>query len=75
MVAEQLVAGQMVSLGGYPSDWLVVDRVQGKRLRLRRFFGNPVVYSAGFWIDAEQVREVRWPDLVQVPGETAASSR
>jgi hypothetical protein len=75
MVAEQLFAGQMVSLGGYPSDWLLVDRVEGKRLRLRRIFGNPVVFSSGFWIDAKQVRELRWPDLLPLPGESTRSRR
>ena len=63
MVVDQVVVGQMVSLGGYPSDWLLVDRVAGKRLRLRRSFGKPAAYSSGFWVDAAQVRELRWPDL------------
>jgi hypothetical protein len=59
----QIAIGQMVSLGGYPSDWLLVDRAEGNRLRLRRPFGEPETFSAGFWIDSDLVREVRWPDL------------
>ena len=62
VVVQQIAVGQMVSLGGYPSDWLFVDRVQGGRLCLCRLFGEPVHVSAGFWVDATQVREVRWPN-------------
>ena len=69
----QLVVGQMVSLGGYPSDWLLIDQVIGKRLRLRRSFGKPAVYSPGFWVDAALVRELRWPDLIVARGRSAAA--
>jgi hypothetical protein len=61
LVVEQVTVGQMVSLGGYPSDWLLVDRVHGSRLCLRRAFGEPARFSAGFWVDARLVHEVRWP--------------
>ena len=61
----------MVSLGGYPSDWLFVDRIQGGRLCLLRLFGEPARFSAGFWIDAALVHEVRWPNL---PGPTVEGS-
>ena len=60
-VQQPLVAGQEVSLGGYPNDWLQVVRVDGTRLQVRRRFGDPVGASSGFWIDVQLVRQARWP--------------
>ena len=72
VLVPEIAAGQMVSLGGYPSDWLLIDRVQGSRLCLRRLYGEPARFLAEFWIDAKLVHEVRWPNLPP-PGERRRS--
>lgn len=51
--------GEEVSLGGYPDSWLLVELVEGSRLRVCHTFGLPRRRSAGFWIDAEAVLEQR----------------
>ena len=62
MLGKQIAVGQEVTLGGYPSEWLRVDRSEGKSVHVRRSFGEPAVYSAGFWIDGVVIRAARWPD-------------
>jgi hypothetical protein len=61
MLDKPIVIGQEVSLGAENPDWLLVDRTEGRSVRLRRSFGKPANYSAGFWIDRALVRAARWP--------------
>ena len=63
MEPEGVAVGQEVSLGGYPDDWLLVDRAEGTRLRVRRSFGEPLGLSSGFWINDDAIRNARWPTL------------
>ena len=57
MLGREVIPGLEVTLGGYPGEWLLVDRVEGKRVHVRRIFGEPMVYSSGFWIDIDAVRQ------------------
>jgi hypothetical protein len=59
MTVKAVAVGQEVTLGGYPDEWMLVDRTEGERLRLRRGFGIPVHLSAGFWINRSDVCDVR----------------
>ena len=58
---KQIAIGQEVSLGAENPDWLLVDRAEGTTFRLRRSFGQPCAYSAGFWIEGVLIRAARWP--------------
>jgi hypothetical protein len=62
MNVKLVSVGQEVTLGGYPDEWILVDRAEGERLRLRRGYGSPIHLSAGFWINAADVRDVRTSD-------------
>ena len=53
--------GQEVRLGGENLDWLLVDGADGETYHLRRMFGEPVLYSAGFWVDGVLIRATRSP--------------
>jgi len=59
MHIRQVEVGQEVTLGGYPDDWLVVQRSEASRLKVCRRFGRVARQSGGFWIDLVEVREVR----------------
>ena len=61
MSVDPIAVGQEVSLGGENPDWLAVDGLEGNILHLRRIFGEPAFYSAGFWIDCVLIRAARWP--------------
>jgi hypothetical protein len=61
LLGKEVAIGQEVSLGGENPDWLLVDGAEGKTLHLRRSFGQPALYSAGFWIDGVLIRATRWP--------------
>lgn len=61
VASEEITAGQEVTLGGYPGDWLFVEAKEGDSVRLRRSIGEPGAYSAGFWTDVELIRGSRWP--------------
>ena len=65
MLGREVIPGLEVTLGGYPGEWLLVDRVERKRVHVRRMFGEPVGYSSGFWIDIDAVRQARSPVLSQ----------
>jgi hypothetical protein len=58
MPIKAVQVGQEVTLGGYPDEWLIVQRAEGERLRVCHRFG-PHERSAGFWIDTRAVRQVR----------------
>ena len=59
MSSASVRVGQEVTLGGYPDDWLRVERADGDRLRVCHTFGSTLQHSAGFWIDVGAVRNIR----------------
>jgi hypothetical protein len=70
MHISHVEVGQEVTLGGYPDDWLVVQRSEVSRLKVCRRFGDVVRQSGGFWIDLVEVREVRASGPVVPPTRT-----
>ena len=61
MAITNLQVGQEVALDGDNSGWLLVDQLDGGMVRLLRTLEDSTVRSAGFWVNADLVREARWP--------------
>ena len=59
MDGSTVKVGDEVSLGGYPDSWLLIELVEGSRLRVCHTFGSPRRHSAGFWIDLAAVLDQR----------------
>ncbi|GAC1655081.1 MAG: hypothetical protein NVS9B1_07460 [Candidatus Dormibacteraceae bacterium] len=61
MMSIACVTGQVVTLGGYPDQWVLVDDQDAERIHVRRLVESEGTYSAGFWTEASLVRDARWP--------------